>query len=125
MGWTLGIPSLKLNNVGNKSKHCGDFYRVAAEALEERLGHDPDINRELAEKNIYLGYRSAEELVAYSSEHCEGMTDKSGRSLRQDAVRMCATILKPPAAFMATLTEEEQLRFLNDGIDKLKEILFG
>lgn len=123
MGWTLGIPSLKLNNVGNKSKHCGDFYRVAAEALEERLGHDPDINRELAEKNIYLGYRSAEELVAYSSEHCKGMTDKSGRSLRQDAVRMCATILKPPAAFMATLTEEEQLRFLNDGIDKLKEIV--
>ena len=123
MGWTIGMPSLKLNLAGNKSKHCGDFYHVAAEALEERLGHDPDINRELAEKNIYLGFRTAEELVAYSFEHCEGMTDKAGRALRQDATRMCATILKPPAAFMATLTEEEQLRFLNDGVDKLKEIV--
>lgn len=123
MGWTIGIPSLKLNTTGTKSKHCGDFFSVAAEALEERLGHDADIDPELAEKNIYLGYTSAEELFAYSAEHCKEMTDASGRALRQDAVRMCATIIKPPAAFMATLTDEEQMQFLNDGVDKLKEIV--
>ena len=38
MGWTIGIPSLKLNNTGTKSKHCGNFKSVAEEALMERKG---------------------------------------------------------------------------------------
>lgn len=123
MGWTVGIPSLKLNNTGTKSKHCGSFAGVAGEGLEERLGHDPDINPDLAEKNIYRGYRTAAELLAYSEEHCAELKDANGRGIRADAVRMCATIIKPPAAFMATLSENEQLCFLEDGVDKLKEIV--
>ena len=123
MGWTIGMPSLKLNLSGGKSKHCGGFRQVAAEALEERAGHDPDINPELSEKNIYIGYQTAAKLTAYSEEHCAGLKDASGRSLRSDAVRMCATIIKPPAAFMATLSDQEQMRFLEDGVDKLKEIV--
>ena len=123
MGWTVGLPSLKLNIKGEKSKHCGGFYQVAAEALKERQGHDPDINPELAEKNVYLGYETAKELIEYSEKHCAGMTDAQGRSLRSDAVRMCATIIKPPAAFMATLSEKQQKQFLDDGVDKIKEIV--
>lgn len=123
MGWTIGLPSLKLNMTGAKSKHCGNFYAVAAEALKERLGHDPDINPELSEKNIYEGYETAEELMAYSSEHCYGLKDSKGRALRSDSVRMCVTIIKPPAAFMATLSEASQKQFLDDSVEKLAEIV--
>ena len=70
MGWTIGIPSLKLSSTNNKSKHCGNFYRVAAEALQERLGRDQDINHELSHLNIYYGFNTAEELVNYSNAHC-------------------------------------------------------
>ena len=56
MGWTIGIPSLKLSETNSKSIHCGNFYNVAAEALKERIGRDPDINRKLSDSNIYLGF---------------------------------------------------------------------
>ena len=123
MGWTIGIPSLKLNNVGTKSKHCGSFHAVAEEALLERKGHDPDINPDLSARNTYTGYRSAAELISYSDAHCSTLRDARGRTLRKDAVRMCVTIIKPPAAYMATLSEKEQQQFLQDGIDKLAEIV--
>ena len=123
MGWTIGIPSLKLSETNNKSKHCGNFYNVAAEALKERIGRDPDINRELSDSNIYLGFETAEELIKYSNSHCETLRDSRGRTLRSDAVRMCVTLIKPPAAFMTTLSREEQLRFLDDAVAKLKEIV--
>ena len=117
------MPSLKLNNVGNKTKHCGDFGAVAAEALQERKGHDPDINPELTSLNVYEGFKTAEELMRYSDKHCGVMLDKSGRRLRSDAVRMCATVIKPPAAMMNEMTHEEQKRFLDDGFRKLEEIV--
>lgn len=123
MGWTIGIPSLKLNNVGTKSKHCGNFRSVAEEALLERKGHDPDINPELSSKNKYVGYQSAADLMSYSDRHCSTLTDASGRTLRKDSVRMCVTILKPPAAYMETLSEEDQDQFLQDGIDKVADIV--
>lgn len=108
MGWTVGIPSMKLSNSTNKSKHCGNLYLVAAEALKERIGRDPDINPELSYKNQYLGFATAKQLLAYSDEHCSILRDAKGRALRSDAVRMCVTLFKPPAAYMNTLTEEEQ-----------------
>lgn len=123
MGWTVGIPSLKLNNAGIKSKHCGNFNSVAAEALKERKGHDPDINPELSAKNRYIGFSSAAELVAYSNAHLVQLRDAKGRMLRKDAVVMCVTIFKPPAAFMDTLSEEEQLQFLGDGTAKIRQIV--
>ena len=123
MGWTIGIPSLKLNNVGTKSKHCGNFQSVAEEALSERKGHDPDINPELSKRNKYDGLCSAAELMSYSENHCNTMKDAHNRSLRKDAVRMCVTIIKPPAAYMATLSEDDQHHFLQDGIDKIAEIV--
>ena len=123
MGWTIGIPSLKLSTTKNKSKHCGNFYNVAAEALKERIGRDPDINPELSSANIYYGFTTAKELVNYSESHCATLKDAKGRALRSDAVKMCVTLIKPPAAFMATLVREEQIQFLNDGITKLKQIV--
>ena len=117
---------MKLNNSNHKSKHCGNFYLVAAEALSERIGRDPDINPEFSNKNIYYGFHSAAELPEYSNNHCNTLTDAKGRALRSDAVRMCVTLFKPPAAYMATLTEVEQKKFLHvlhDGIVKIQEII--
>lgn len=67
MGYTIGMPSLKLSNIeGKGGKHCGNFAKVAKEALEERLGQDLDINHELTQGNYYEGFRTAAELQAYS-----------------------------------------------------------
>lgn len=123
MGWTIGIPSIKLNNSGKKSKHCGDFKRVAEEALEERNGRDPDIDRNRADKNIYEGFRTAAELISYSKKHVDTMRDASGRKIRSDAVVMCATIIKPPMAYIAGLSEEEQKRFLDDSVEGFEKIV--
>ena len=113
MGYKIGMPSLKLNNAGVKSKNCGSFAGVAREALEERDGQDPDIDRERSQQNIYEGYRTAADLMEYSRDHVEQLRDANGRKIRADAVVMCATILKPPAAYMATLSRAEQIRFLD------------
>lgn len=123
MGWKIGAPSLKLNNAGVVSKHCGDFGSVAREALEEREGHDPDIDRQRAELNQFEGFRTAAELQEYSRQHVEQLRDAKGRKLRSDAVVMCATILKPPAAYMATLSVDDQRRFLADANEAFAEII--
>lgn len=127
MGWNIGIPSLKLNNVGKKSKHCGSFAGVAMEALEERKGRDPDIDPDLAHLNIYEGITSAKELMAYSQQHVQELSDQQraagGRKIRDDAVVMCSTIIKPPAEMMAAMSREDQIRFLQDAAEKLSEIV--
>lgn len=123
MGWTIGMPSLKLNNAGQKSKHCGSFGGVSMECLEERKGRDPDINPELAHLNIYEGITSAKALMAYSAEHVSQMRDAQGRKLRKDAVVMCSTIVKPPAEMMLEMSREDQIRFLRDAVEKLTEIV--
>lgn len=127
MGWNIGIPSLKLNNVGKKSKHCGSFAGVAMEALEERKGRDPDIDPELAHLNIYEGITSAKELMAYSQQHVQELSDQQravgGRKIRDDAVVMCSTIIKPPAEMMEGMSRDDQIRFLQDATEKLSEIV--
>lgn len=127
MGWNIGIPSLKLNNIGKKSKHCGSFAGVAMEALEERKGRDPDIDPELAHLNIYEGITSARALMEYSQTHVQELSDQQraagGRKIRDDAVVMCSTIIKPPAEMMAAMSREDQIRFLQDAAEKLSEIV--
>ena len=123
VGWKIGAPSLKLNNAGVVSKHCGDFGGVAREALQEREGHDPDIDRERAALNQFQGYQTAADLMEYSRKHVEQLRDAKGRKLRKDAVVMCATILKPPAAYMATLSMDDRRRFLQDANEAFAEIV--
>lgn len=129
MGHMIGMPCLKLNNTGKKTAKCGSFGAVAAEALEERHGRDADIDHEKTTENLYTGFRTADELEAYSREHVAELSEKQraagGRGIRGDAVVMCATIIKPPAAFMNTLSREEQIRFLRDAEEKLDELIGG
>lgn len=126
MGYTIGMPSIKLNNVGQKSKHCGSFKKVAEEALEERLGLDLDINKELTSQNIYKGFKTAEDLMQYSIEHIAELDfnrPEGARKIRSDAVVMCGTILKPPADMMMSLSREEQQKFLEDAITDFSKIV--
>lgn len=126
MGYTIGMPSIKLNNVGQKSKHCGSFKKVAEEALAERLGLDIDINKELTSQNIYKGFRTAEDLMQYSLEHIAELDfnrPEGARKIRSDAVVMCGTILKPPAEMMMNLSREQQQKFLEDAVEDFSEIV--
>lgn len=126
MGYTIGMPSIKLNNVGQKSKHCGSFKKVAEEALAERLGLDLDINKELTSQNIYKGFRTAEDLMQYSAEHIAELDynrPEGTRKIRSDAVVMCGTILKPPAEMMINLSREEQQKFLEDAVTDFSQIV--
>lgn len=68
MGYQIGLPCLKLSNEQGKSgKHCGNFAKVAAEALGERRGNDPDIDRTQTDQNEYLtAITSAAELMQFS-----------------------------------------------------------
>lgn len=126
MGYTIGMPSIKLNNVGQKSKHCGSFKKVAEEALAERLGLDLDIDKELTSQNIYKGFNTAEKLIKYSEKHIEELNSnrpEGARKIRADAVVMCGTILKPPAEMMMSLSREEQEKFLEDAVTDFSQIV--
>lgn len=126
MGVTIGMPSLKLNNAGKKSKSCGDFKSVAEEGLD-RHGKDKDIDTSRADLNEYIGFQSAEELIAYSNQHIEelnaSLREQGKKGIRSDAVVMCATIIKPPAHWINSLPVEEQNRFIYDAIDGVKTII--
>lgn len=146
-GVMIGMPSLKLNDVGKVSKHCGSFKKVAKEALKERKGRDTDIDKSKADDNITEGFQTAAELLAYSEQHIVELNaeiDKRNKALeeinlqrkeqglkplpkekhiRQDAVKMCATIIKPPAVWIETLEREQQEKFFRDCIDKLSELV--
>lgn len=132
MGFTIGMPSLKLNNVGGVSKHRGDFRKVADEALQERRGLDADINPDLADENIYIGFTTAEELIAYSAQHIKEINEWRAangerpcdrRKLKADTVVMCSTIIKPPAEMMLQMPKEMQELFLRDALDIFKEFV--
>ena len=123
MGYKIGVPSLKLNNAGNRSKHCGSFGGVAYEALRERQGLDHDIDPAMSQHNVYTGYQSATELMEYSQRHLKELKDASGRGIRKDAVVMCATIFNPPAVYMNSLSMEEQRRLLGDCLEFIKPVV--
>ena len=130
MGYTIGMPSLKLSNIeGKGGKHCGNFGKVAKEALGERQGLDMDINPELAHQNIFVGFATAEELIAYSENHIDELNEWRAehgeracdrRKLKKDTVVMCATVIKPPAEMMSELSDEQQHQFLQDSFEIFK-----
>ena len=126
-GFTIGMPFLKLNNVGRRTKKCGSFSNVAKEALEEREGVDPAIDKSKTADNIYIGYRSARELMEYSEKHIEALSEKQkadgGKAVRKDAVVMIAGIIKPPRELMVQLSDEEQEMLLRNALDKISEIV--
>ena len=127
MAYKIGIPVLKLNDCGKKSKHTGSFKSVAEEALEERKGRDKDINHEISHLNRIDGFKSAAELRAYSDKHIKELSEKQKaegkRGVRSDAVKMCVIVFKPPMAYLKKLTPEQQEQLLEDGNQILNELI--
>lgn len=149
MGFTIGMPSMKLSNIqGKGGKHCGHFSSVAKEALQERLGKDVDIKKDETDKNLYLtadGFKciadmtaeekentitSAKELQKYSDNHIAELNEyrvlnniDGGKKIRSDAVVMCACICKIPEAFMKNLNHDEQIKICKDCVDIVTSIV--
>ena len=132
MGYNIGLPSLKLNNVGFSSKNCGSFEHVAKEGLSERKGRDLDIDPNKSYLNEYEGFTSAKELMEYSENHVteinqwrakHGKTQSEKQALRADTVVMCAMIVKPPAELMESLSPAEQKQLLHDSVNFIKGVV--
>ena len=106
MGYTIGMPSLKLSNIeGKGGKHCGNFSKVAREALQERLALDIDVNHDLTQYNYYEGFRSAKELQAYSEKW----------------ISSCNTEVEENNALIKGIVETANAQRAKEGKPKLKE----
>lgn len=119
MGVKIGIPILKLNNHHTKTKRKGYMRAVFCEGLEERWGTDPDIDRSRTALNEYTGeYRSGQALTAAITAEAEAYSkeqrQQSKRGLRSDAIIGWAAIVKPPAEWINSLSQEQRKSFFDD-----------
>lgn len=124
----VGAPVLKLDRQAHKQgQRAGNVRAVCLEALGERAGEDPDIDREKTQDNIYYGdFRSGQELA----EHYENMaseyvtTDKNGKEkrLRSDAGIAFAGIIKPLSDDFDKFSRKKQLAFLKDSLEVVRGI---
>ena len=136
---SVGLPVMMLdrqNHYGKKNQKHGNWQAILNEALEERQCSDPDLNRELTEKNQYLIFDDLgldEECLhsgyAWSEAYAEmadsyRIVDKNGKEkrLRSDANIAFAGIIKPDSAFMSSLDRKQQAKFLRDSMDCIREI---
>ena len=129
MGFGVGVTTLKLaNKVSSKARgsRTGKLRGVACEALKERWGKDPDIDRTLTPTNVYQGeFESGialtEQLTKEAQEYSEARKAAGGRGLREDASIAYAVILKPDREAIVAMPPEQRERFFRDS----QEILDG
>lgn len=109
------------------ARHTGTLGGVVFEALEERQGSDPDIDRGRTALNSYQGIRRAVELVTTMNAEADAYSERrkkaGGRALRDTAAIGFATIVKPDADFIMGLSEAERERFFRDSNEILDGIL--
>ena len=138
MGYNVGMPVIKLNNLPHFSekskKNSGNAKAVVTEGLMERMSSDEDLKRDLTPDNHYYAFddmlfTSGEELYNYWNGMAESykVVDKNGKEkkLRSDASIGFAGICKPEKAFMDTLSRDEQQRFFDDSMDVIEKIYKG
>ena len=130
MGFTVGVPLLKLTNErSSKSsgKRTGILRSVACEALEERAGKDPDIDRTRTQNNVYQGIRSgrelAEKMTAEAQEYSEARKAAGGRALRSTAAIGFVAIVKPEQDAIMNMTPAQREKFFKDSNEVLDAIL--
>lgn len=130
MGFGVGIPMMKLSNHPSKKSskgRTGTLRSIACEALEERWGKDPDIDREMTQHNEYQGITSGLALMdaltkdaeAYSKERQEA----GGRALRADASIGFVAIIKPDMEAINAMDPDTRRRFFRDAEATLDELL--
>lgn len=111
-------PSQTINAKTNKKSKTAVTKKIALEAFE-RLGNDPDINKDESNKNIYLTNieSTAEylELIEKTKEKINGqLVNTNKKKLRKDTVDTIALVVKPSYDSMKQLTFDEQVKFLKD-----------
>ena len=130
MSFGVGITMMKLTNKRSSkagTRHTGTLGGIAFEALEERQGADPDIDRARTALNSYWGIRRAAELIPVMNGEAAAYSDQrkraGGRALRDTAAIGFATIVKPDADFIMGLSEAERELFFRDSNEILDGIL--
>lgn len=131
MGISVGLPLLKLaNSPSSKSsrRRTGTLRSIACEALEERWGRDPDIDKSKTRLNEYEGITSGLALTArlteMAADYSEQRKAAGGRSLRSDAAIGFVLLVKPDKDSLSTMSEDEKQRFFQDS-DKVLYALLG
>lgn len=134
MGFTVGIPALKLKrNYKGKSKNAGDLRKIIEE-MYDRYGKDSDIDPTKKHLNMFFGrFKSSEEAYNFFVERAENykipVTGKKtgkfyhNRKLRSDAVLAGNLIAKPSMEYVNDLPKKEQIRLNKDLADCLKSVL--
>ena len=123
MGIRVGMPIIKLSKNAKATKRKGDAKKIACEALSERYTKDKDIDRSRSHLNMYTGFKTGKELYKYWVDEAEAATDANGRKIKSNAVIGYQLIIKPDMAGMESLSDGQQLRFVQDGIQVASEIL--
>lgn len=123
MGIRVGMPMMKLSRGAKQTKRKGDAQKIAFEALEERYSKDKDLDRSRSHLNEYAGFRSGADLYKYWTAEADAHLDAKGRKLRSDAVVGYALIVKPDMTSMQSMTENERIAFVKDGMQVAAEIL--
>ena len=106
-----------ISKIINKKSKTAVTKKIALEAFE-RLGNDPDINKDESNKNIYLtNIESTEEyleLIEKTKEKINGqLVNTNKKKLRKDTVDTIALFVKPSYDSMKQLTFDEQVKFLS------------
>ena len=113
------------NNVHGEGDKHGNANSVVKEALGERYGTDKDIDRSRTKDNLYIGYKSGEELYSYWQEMADNyrvtVGDKT-RKLRSDAKIGFAGIIKPQDEYINAMSRQEQIQFFTDANRIVKDI---
>lgn len=130
MSIRVGVTALKLSNKpSSKSRkvRTGKLRAVACEALKERYGHDRDIDATRTALNTYEGITSGQELHRVLTEEAEEYSRQrkaaGGRALRAEAAIGFVSIVKPHVDDLATMTLDQQERFIRDANDTLDGLL--
>lgn len=123
MGIKVGIPVLKLSKGAKATKRKGDAKKVVCEGLGERYSKDKDLDEKRSHLNKYTGFTKGEDLYKYWEKEASAHLDAKGRNLRSDAVIGYTLIIKPDIKSMKGMTESQRLKFLDDSMNVISDLL--
>lgn len=119
-------PSQTINVKSQKKSKTAPTQKISREAFE-RIGIDPDINKEESYKNMYLTDITNTEEYLEAVEQQIQVVDKqlkehNKKKTRKDTVDTLALVVKPATECMIHLDEQEQIQFLKDSKKVIENI---
>lgn len=105
-------------------------YSSAAELEQYSVNHIKEINEQREKQLSELKEEYDQKISNAADENEKSLLKKELRSkqadyrkIRNDAIIMVATLIKPPAYWINRFTADEQTKFFNDALAKVKEIV--